>query len=204
MRRSASVILPLLAGAIAIVVSAPFVDDLGSAVADTFSSTPTTTSSGSSTAYPSEGPQPTGPSPTQQSYPGPTLLQDHLDQARAIAEADPLIQEILAMTDYEISEYGPWSDSGNLIGIIALVDLDTPVTLEADWPGRLVEDDGSIVDYKEHRHVVNLKSVNILIDLQTETVAEIRFVEFGEVIQPTFPPTWRSTTPNAIPSQSSD
>lgn len=105
-------------------------------------------------------------------YTGPLLTQEQIAQAQEIAEADPIMADLATRTAYYVQTVGPWVSSDVLIGVFAVVELDSPQTIEADWP-RYSESQGART---VHFTANDLTVLSLSIDLERNVVGEIQVV----------------------------
>ncbi len=126
-------------------------------------------------------------------YNVPQLTADQLTEAGLIAEADPLLCQIVERSLYSIGSVGPWLEDDVLVGVVVEVVLETPQTVEADWPylqrdenGTLLrEADGSKARRQDHHTVNDLRVFQLLIDLEEGHVAAFGEYDYASVTTPT-------------------
>jgi len=116
---------------------------------------------------------------------GPLLAPHEQATAGALVASNDILSRVLAGAPYSIDSAGPWLLNGKKQGAVVSLTLDQPVDISADLPTidmgirgadgneTRINLPGSYATRAQHFDLRSVRALQVLVDLQTNTVVEI-------------------------------
>ena len=116
----------------------------------------------------------------------PVLTEAQADEVKSVLNSDERLKRVLSGESFTVTKMGPWVNGGELVGALAMIELDNPVSYTGSLPGvGIPAKPKSGGDYRigeVEAQAEGIESLEMLVDLDRRAVASIQIEKAtGEV-----------------------